>query len=122
MGELIAESANLRLFRRETKDWVTYTLEGGEKPKNEDLIAVLEALSASAQETTRPVCVVLGGLPRPNSRMLAILVGLLVAKSGEERRVSLAGPSQGWIDMLEIVGVRSRFLIVDKVEDLTLGE
>ena len=70
MGELIAESADLRLLRREAKDWVTYTLEGGEKPKNEHLIAVLEALSRSAQETAKPVCIVLCSLPRPNSRRL----------------------------------------------------
>ena len=69
-----------------------------------------------------PICLALGSLRRPNSRMLATLISLLVANDGTERRVALAAPTQAWLDMLDIVGVRSRFLVVDGPEALTPGD
>lgn len=122
MEELIAQSASLRLYQRETEEWVVYRTEGEEDPKNEDVIASLEILSQSAGETAKPICLALGSLRRPNSRMLATLISLLVRKDGTERRVALAAPTQAWLDMLDIVGVRARFLVVDGPGDLTPGD
>ena len=119
MAEVIAESKRVRLFRRDMEQWSVYRLEADEEPGHQELTPILEALSRSADELNRPVCIVLEDLKRPNSRMLAALVSLLTAKDGKERRVALAGACRGWLDMLDILGVGSRFLIVGSPEDLT---
>lgn len=101
------------------EQWSVYRFEADEEPGHQELTPILEALSRSADELNRPVCIVLEDLKRPNSRMLAALVSLLTAKDGKERRVALAGACRGWLDMLDILGVGSRFLIVGSPEDLT---
>lgn len=124
MEKLIAESGGLRLFSREAKRWVIYRFEfeAENKPSKDELTEVLGGLSRSAAEEAGPICVVLGDLPQPNSRMLASLISLLMTKDGSQRRVALAGPAQGWLDMLEILGLRARFLVVEDPGDLTLEE
>ncbi len=118
MEERIAESGGLELFRQKSGSWVTYRFEVGGKPGQDDFIDVFGAFSQAANDEAGPVCVVLDGLPQPNSKMLAALVGLLVARDGSERRVALAGATRMWVDMLDILGVRAKFLMVDGPEDL----
>ena len=92
------------------------------KPVAKDLDAVLEALARSAEVEEKPVCVVPEALEQPNSRALGALLGLLTTKEGKPRRVALAAPSVAWTDMLDIMGVRASFILVDDAEELASAE
>ncbi|MHC4201409.1 MAG: hypothetical protein ACYSU0_15575 [Planctomycetota bacterium] len=118
MDEAVLKTDSLTLFRQRAGRWRVYRFEGAGTTDREDLLKILEALIQSVEADDGPVCVVPGDLHTPNSRILATLIGLLVAKDGSDRHIALAGPTQAWIDMLDILGVRARFLVVDDVEDL----
>lgn len=122
MEKAVVRTDTLSLFRLETERWTIFRLEGKGGPEREDLLKVLEALAQSVEADAGPVCVVPGSLQAPNSRILATLIGLLVTKDGRDRRMALAGATQAWVDMLDILGVRSRFLVVEDVEDLKSRE
>ncbi len=118
MDEAVLKTDSLSLFRQRAGRWRVYRFEGSGTTNREDLLKVLEALVRSVEADGGPVCVVPGDLHTPNSRILATLIGLLVEKDGSDRHIALAGPTQAWTDMLDILGVRARFLVVDDVEDL----
>lgn len=118
MEELVVRTESLSLFRRDTERWTIFRFEGSEKPTHEDVTAVFGKLTPPPEVDAKPVCVVVDSLKSPNSRMLAALVSLLGRKDGGERRVALSGPPKTWLDMLDILGVRSSFIIVDDPEDL----
>lgn len=117
--DVVVRTDSLSLLRQDALRWVVYRFEGEAKPTQEDLDEVLKALGGAAAETSKPVCVVPGDLKQPNSRALGALLGLLGTKDGGERRVALAAPTQAWLDMLDIMGVRSSFLVVDDPGELT---
>ena len=116
--EVVVITDSLSLCRSETERWIIYRLKGDTKPSAKDLDAVLEALARSAEVEEKPVCVVPEALEQPNSRALGALLGLLRTKEGMQRRVALAAPSVAWTDMLDIMGVRASFILVDGPEDL----
>ena len=118
MDEAVLRTDTLSLFRLETERWTIYRFEGTAVPNREDLLKVLEALAQRVEADAGPVCVAPGSEQAPNSRILATVIGLLVTKDGRDRRMALAGTTRAWADMLDILGVRSRFLIIDDVEDL----
>ena len=120
--EVIVITDGLSLCRSDTERWVIYRFRGDAKPSQKDLDAVLEALARSAEDEEKPICVVPEDLKQPNSRALGALLGLLTMKDGKDRRVALAAPSSAWTDMLDIMGVRSRFIVVDDPEELTSAE
>ncbi len=122
MEETILQTESLRLLRLETDRWVIYRFDGSASPAREDLLKVLEALARSVEEQTLPVCVVPENIESPNSRILATLIGLLVKSDGTDRRMALAGAGRAWVDMLDILGVRARFLLVDDVDELKSQE
>lgn len=122
MERLVCNSKTLCLHVRDTDRWQIFTFTGEEMPKGEDLIQVLEALNLEAKNTTTPIAFHVAGVPRPNSRMLSAVIGLLTGKNDKPRRLALIGPSQVWLDMLDILGVRSSFLIVESVEEITFEE
>jgi hypothetical protein len=119
---LVSQTKSLSLQVRETDRWQIFTFSGDEVPNGEDLIAVLEGLKQAAENTTTPIAFDVAGLSRPNSRMLSAVIGLLTGKNEKPRRLALIAPSQTWLDMLDILGVRSSFLIVDSVEEITFEE
>lgn len=117
--DVVVRTDSLSLLGQDALRWVVYRFEGKGKPAQEDLDEVLKALGAAAAGTSKPVCVVPGDLKQPNSRALGALLGLLRTKDGGERRVALAAPTQAWLDMLDIMGVRSSFFVVDDPGELT---
>ena len=119
MEEVVIKSGRLSLVHRSTARWEIFRVEADDDPEDQDLTLISDALSRLAGKTAKPVCVVLNRLQRPTSRMLAAVAGLLDTKEQDQRRVALARVSQGWLDMLEIVGLRSCFLVVERVEELT---
>ncbi len=122
MERLVHHSKSLCLHVRDTERWQIFTFSGDEIPTGEDLIAVLDSLKREAENTVKPVAFVVEAVPRPNSRMLSAVIGLLTGKNEKARRLAIVGPSQTWLDMLDILGVRSSFLIVDSVEDITFED
>ena len=122
MAEPVVATDTLRLFRRDTQRWTVFSFEGDEKPLHEDVSTVFGQLTPPEEVDARPVCVVVSELKQPNSRMLAALVSLLAKRDGTPRRVALAGATKEWLDMLDILGVRSSFVFVDDAEDLVSEE
>ena len=120
--EVVVITDSLSLCRSDTDRWIIYRLKGDTKPVAKDLDAVLEALARSAEVEEKPVCVVPEALEQPNSRALGALLGLLTTKEGKQRRVALAAPSVAWTDMLDIMGVRASFILVDDAEELASTE
>jgi len=120
--EVVVITDSLSLCRSDTERWIIYRLKGDAKPVAKDLDAVLEALARSAEVEEKPVCVVPEALEQPNSRALGALLGLLTTKEGKQRRVALAAPSVAWTDMLDIMGVRASFILVDEPEELSSAE
>ncbi|MHC5057774.1 MAG: hypothetical protein ACYTKD_24145 [Planctomycetota bacterium] len=120
--EVLVITDSLSLCRLDTERWATYRFRGDAKPSQKDLDSVLEALARSAEGEEKPICVAPEDLEQPNSRALGALLGLLTTKDGKDRRVALAAPSSAWTDMLDIMGVRSRFIVVDDPEELASGE
>jgi hypothetical protein len=120
--EVLVTTDSLSLCRLGTERWVSYRFRGDAKPSQKDLETVLEALARSAEDEEKPICVVPEDLKQPNSRALGALLGLLTTKDGKDRRVALAAPSNAWTDMLDIMGVRSRFIVVDDPEELAPAE
>ncbi len=120
--EVIVITDTLSLCRSETERWVIFRFRGDSKPSLKDLDAVLEAFIRSAETEEKPICVAPEALDQPNSRMLGALLGLLTTKDGKDRRVALAAPSVAWTDMLDIMGVRASFIVVDDPEELASAE
>ncbi len=118
MADPVVTTDTLRLYRRDTERWTVFSFEGDEKPLHEDVSTVFGQLTPPEEVDAKPVCVVVSELRSPNSRMLAGVVSLLAKRDGTPRRVALAGPTKGWLDMLDILGVRSSFVIVDDAEEL----
>jgi len=116
--EVVVITDSLSLCRSDTERWIIYRFKGDPKPSQKDLDAVLQALVRSAEVEVKPVCVAPEALEQPNSRALGALLGLLTTKDGKQRRVALAAPSNAWIDMLDIMGVRASFIVVDDPEEL----
>jgi hypothetical protein len=54
--------------------------------------------------------------------MLSAVIGLMTTANDQPRRLALIAPSQTWLDMLDILGVRSAFLVVDSVAEITFEE
>ena len=123
METLVCKTESLCLYERATDRWVIFSFTGDEVPRQEDLIQILESLKRAADEVTRkPIVFAVEVVSRPNSRMLSAVIGLLTDKHGQPRRLALAGASQTWLDMLDILGVRSNFLIVESVEEVTFED
>jgi hypothetical protein len=120
--EVIVITDTLSLCRSETDRWVIYRFRGDAKPSQKDLDAVLEVFVRSAEADEKPICIVPEALDQPNSRALGALLGLLTTKDGKDRRVALAAPSSAWTDMLDIMGVRASFIVVDDPEELASAE
>ncbi len=120
--EVLVITDTLSLCKTDTERWVIYRFRGDTKPSQKDIDALLEVFVRSAEEDDKPICVVPEALDQPNSRALGALLGLLTTKDGKERRVALAAPSNAWTDMLDIMGVRASFLVVDDPEDLASTE
>lgn len=120
MKQNLCETDTLLLSFSDTARWGIFYFEEKGRPSQDDVAAALETLSDKAEEESRPLCVALDGLSQPNSRILAALIGLLTKKDGTERRVALACTRQVWLDMLDILGVSSRFVLVDSPGELTV--
>lgn len=118
----VIETDTLLLLKEPTGRWSVFYFEAKDQPTQDDLAEVLQAFATTIDDDDTPVCVVLNSLKQPNSRILAALVGILATKDGGERRVALAGARKGWLDMLDILGVASRFVILDSVEELAEEE
>jgi len=116
----VAKCGKSRLISADTTKWVTFSFETAEI-KLPELTKLFDALAEAAAGTDKSVCIVLETLKlRPNSKILATLVNLLTAAGGKNRAVALVSPGKEWVDMLDILGVRARFEIVDSV-DLLAG-
>ena len=120
--EVVVIADTMSLCKTDTDRWVIYRFRGDAKPLQKDLDAVLEAFVRAAETDEKPICVVPEALDQPNSRALGALLGLLTTKDGKDRRVALAAPSTAWTDMLDIMGVRASFIVVDDPEELASAE
>jgi hypothetical protein len=120
--EVLVITDTLSLCRTDTERWVIDSFRGDAKPSQKDLDAVLEVFVQSVEAEEKPICFVPEALKQPNSRALGALLGLLTTKDGKERRVALAAPSNAWTDMLDIMGVRASFIVVDSPEELASAD
>ncbi|MBN1808832.1 MAG: STAS domain-containing protein [Planctomycetes bacterium] len=121
MEELAKESGNVRLYRDESGKWLIYRLDVGENAKMSDLEAVFGSIAENAGKTDKAVCIALENVERPNSRMLAALVSLVTKANGESREVALAAPDQSWTDMLDVLGIRGNFTVIESLGALGAG-
>lgn len=122
MEQLLQGSDTFSLYLRDTERWQIFSFTGDSSPRGEDLILALEALKKAAAQTVKPIAVLVAEVRHPNSRMLSAVVGLLTTEKDQPRRVALIAPSQTWMDMLDILGVRSSFLIFESVEEITFED
>ena len=121
MAHATYENGDVRLYQDEVGKWLVFRIELGENPAGSDLENAFVAMAEAAGPTGKAVCVALGAVERPNSRMLAALVNLLVKPDGGNREIALAAPGRNWLDMLDILGIRSSFAVVDSPESLGTG-
>ncbi len=122
MERLVAGTNSLNLYLRDTGRWGIFTFSGDEQPGNADLLTILEALKAATAGLNKPVAFQVVAVPYPNSRLLSAVIGLLTTADDLPRRLALVGASQTWLDMLDILGVRSAFLFFDDVEEITFED
>ncbi|HHN46671.1 MAG TPA: STAS domain-containing protein [Planctomycetes bacterium] len=113
MERIVAETPNAQLAAKDTAKWVVLRFVVGQDAKAGELNALVDALAELGKGTTKPMCLSFSGLPRPNSQILAVLVNLLAAPDGSQRDVALVAPSREWLDMLDVIGVRANFTVVD---------
>lgn len=122
MEQLLQASETFNLHLRETDRWQIFSFSGEATPRSDDLIGVLEAMKQAAAHSTKPIAFAVDAVRHPNSRMLSAVIGLMTTADDQPRRLALIAPSQTWLDMLDILGVRSSFLIFESVEEITFEE